>query len=164
VPIPASRPMTPANDMRQRSRIMAICNASGGTGVSSIYRDRTHPPHLRCRIIPYFDQGGAAARHRWRARHRAPRWDARPARARRRWSAPTDQSRSPVRPTGATPSRLPRSRLSSSWLPSLSVRVIARHGCAHLRPATVTTSLIPMRKRETARESDGGLVRTRIIL
>jgi hypothetical protein len=39
-----SRPparMTPANDMRERSRITGTCNASGGTGVSSIYRDRT---------------------------------------------------------------------------------------------------------------------------
>src|SRR6185312_6150781 len=31
---------------------------------------------LRCRIEPYLDQGGAS-RRRWRARHRALRWDAR---------------------------------------------------------------------------------------
>ena len=49
VPIPASRPMPPANDMRQPSRIMAICKASGGTAVTSIYRDRTT---LRARPLP----------------------------------------------------------------------------------------------------------------
>jgi hypothetical protein len=51
--------------------------------VQSSFCDPAFDPALRCRIRPYLDQGGAAARHRWRARRRALRWDARPARARR---------------------------------------------------------------------------------
>jgi hypothetical protein len=40
-------------------------------------------------------KSGAATRHRWRARRRALRWDARPAQARRRRYGLADQSRSP---------------------------------------------------------------------
>ena len=34
---------------------------------------KPYAPTLRCRIEPYFIKSGAAARHRWRARRRAPR-------------------------------------------------------------------------------------------
>ena len=41
VPIPASHPITPASNKGQTSRLTGTCKPSRGTGVSSIYRDRT---------------------------------------------------------------------------------------------------------------------------
>jgi hypothetical protein len=49
---------------------------------------RTVPQDTRLFVRPRSSTARTAARHRWRARHRALRWDARPARARRRSQTP----------------------------------------------------------------------------
>ena len=74
---------TPANDdATEKAELHGTCKPSGGTAMSSIYRDRTLSRSLRCRIEPFLDQGGACGAAG------APvtglcAWDARPARARR---------------------------------------------------------------------------------
>ena len=49
--------MTPASNKRQESRLTGTCKPSGGTGVSSIYRDRTQRPCPRCDNFLYGFKG-----------------------------------------------------------------------------------------------------------
>ena len=74
---------------------------------------------LHCRIEPFIDQDGTAVRHRWPRRQRRAWPCGRPARRTpsRTTAERARSNRSHVMRAGTALSRLPRLRLSSSWLP-----------------------------------------------